>query len=269
MDEEYCEVELPGGVIVKARLGTGMPPNNLNKSGDRVPIEKQKGDTPMSTTDLQTKIDELIEKAQQDAEQMLARVEAKIQATPPAPLPSKLELSGLSFPELQAMTRAGKLSLNDFNTEMDLRRRNPKAHQQVVEMTERAHTQLTASHLAATVKSQYLAQKDREKATAIIKSAMDSSIEKMGQCDTDLGLANLSQAERRELAFQRDNEAQFQERLLGSPEAVAKYWLEYVARPAVDVQKEALATLQKTAADGDPVAATWLEMKTERENYKR
>lgn len=254
MDDEYCEVELSDGVIVKAKLGTGMTPKNLSKSGDRVPIEKQ-GVLTMSTTDLQKRIDELIEKAQRDAEQALARVDAKIRASRPAPSPSKPQLSGLSFPELQAMTRAGTLSLNDFNIEMDVRRKNPRVHQVVKESTEHANDLVTAARLAALVKEKYMAERATEKRELIIKTALDESLARMDAAEAELMQSSLSQADRREIQARFDSESEFQEQLLGSPQAVGEFYLETVNRPRPTLEAQAAANLQTLARGEGEVAA--------------
>lgn len=255
--EEFSEVELPNGVIVQARLGTGMPPKSLNKSaGALVPIQKQQGvETEMNT--LEEKIEKMKQDLDSQAAAILAAADEKLAAARVAPAPvskSAPQLSGLSFSELQALTRAGKLSLNDFNTEMDLRRRNPKAHQLVKEATEHATDLVTAARLAAVVKEKYMSERATEKRELIIKTAVDGSIEKMSDYDFALLDPNLSNSKRRELVSQRDAEAQFQLDLLGDSEAVGKYYLAHVARPKQDPQAEAQANLIELAKGTDEVA---------------
>lgn len=249
--DQFSEVELPGGLVVKAKIDAGTTNKNLSKGDQRVSIQKG---VEMSTLD--EKIEQFKQNLDAQATAILAAAEAKLAAIRPTPAPvsKSIALSGFSGIELHKKLCAGEITLDQYNGEMDFRRKYPQHHKKVVEAVEKASDQLTASHLASVVKAQYLAARDKAKAELIIKNAMDASIERMSQADFDLMQANLSKAERRELEFQRTNESQFQENLLGSPEAVAGYWQEYIHRPQPTMEAIAKSDLAELVKGTDPVA---------------
>lgn len=162
-------------------------------------------------------------------------------------------ISELTNEELIEKAQAGTLDRRRAAAELMKRKQEAR---QIVQDVE------TAEGLAAVVKARYLAERSEDRRQAIIKAAMAESLERMAAIDEEIREASrgANQSGIWQLEKRREGEEQFQIDIMGSAEAVARYYLETVNAARPDPAALALANIEKSAAAGDPLAQyvqTW------------